>query len=184
MNWGVVKFGVVRRRGRSVVREPDQATDAERLAAVAAASRAGASARESWREWGGETAITDKGVPILDRDDGLARDAMAAARLAHESGVPLADLVSALARVETVRENARLAVAVAMAGPRASASLLGWLPVAGLAVGVVVEPRTVAVLATTGLGWGLVLVAVVLMALGRRWMAALLRTASAAGEIP
>lgn len=184
MRWSVAKFGVLRLRGRSVGREPDQTTDAERLAAVAAASRAGASARESWGQWGGETAITDEGVPILDRDDGLARDAMAAARLAHESGVPLADLVSALARVEAARENARLAIAVAMAGPRASASLLGWLPVAGLAIGVIVEPRTIAVLATTGLGWGLVFVAVVLMALGRGWMAALLRTASAAGEIP
>jgi tight adherence protein B len=179
-----VKSGFVRRGGRSVGREPDRATDAERLAAVAAASRAGASARESWGEWGGDTAITDEGVPILYRDDGLARDAMAAARLAHESGVPLADLVSALARVEAVRENARLAVTVAMAGPRASASLLGWLPVAGLAVGLVVEPRTIAVLATTGLGWGLVFVAAVLMVLGRRWMAALLRTASVAGELP
>jgi tight adherence protein B len=181
---GVVKVGVVRRRGRSAGREPDRATDAERLAAVAAASRSGASAREAWGEWGGETVLTDDGVPILDREDDLARDAMAAARLAHESGVPLADLVSALARVEAVRENARLAIAVAMAGPRASASLLGWLPVAGLAIGVVVEPRTIAVLATTGLGWGLVFVAVILMALGRRWMGAMLRTASAAGEIP
>jgi tight adherence protein B len=172
------------RHRRPVGRVRDDATDVERLAAVAAASRAGASARESWGEWGGETAITDDGVPILDRDDDLARDAMAAARLAHESGVPLADLVSALARVEVVRENARFAVAVAMAGPRASARLLGWLPVAGLAIGVVVEPRTIAVLATTVLGWGLVVVAVVLMAIGRRWMAALLRTASAAGAIP
>ena len=179
-----MKVGVVRRRGLSAGREPDRATDAERLAAVAAASRSGASAREAWGEWGGETVLTDDGVPILDREDDLARDAMAAARLAHESGVPLADLVSALARVEAVRENARLAVAVAMAGPRASANLLGWLPVAGLAVGAAVEPRTIAVLATTELGWALVFVAVVLMALGRRWMAALLRTASSSGEIP
>jgi tight adherence protein B len=123
-------------------------------------------------------------MPILDRDDDLARDAVAAARLAHESGVPLADLVSSLARVEAVRDNARLAVAVAMAGPRASASLLGWLPVAGLVISAVVEPRTVAVLVTTGLGWVLMVVALGLMAIGRRWMTALLRTASAAGEVP
>ncbi|NYI40282.1 type II secretion system F family protein [Demequina lutea] len=174
----------MRRRSGSVGREPELATDAERLAAVAAASRAGASAWESWRQWGDDTATTDEGVPILNRDDALARDAIAAARLAHESGVPLADLVSSLARVEAVRENARLAVGVAMAGPRASASLLGWLPVAGLLVSAVVDPRTVAVLATTRLGWGLIVVAVGLTAMGRRWMTTLLRTASAAGAVP
>ena len=172
------------RRRRSVERETERVTDSERLAAVAAASRSGASARESWREWGGDTAITDEGEPILARDDELARDAIAAARLAHESGVPLADLISSLARVEAVRENARSAVAVAMAGPRASARLLGWLPVAGLVVSVVVEPRTLAVVATTGLGWGVMAVAAGLMAAGRRWMTTLLRTASAAGEVP
>ncbi len=164
--------------------EPDQATDAERLATVAAASRAGASASESWGEWGTGVVTDDEGVPTLGRDDALARDAIAAARLAHSSGVPLGTLVSSLARVEAVRESARLAVTVAMAGPRASARLLGWLPVAGLVVGAIVEPRTIRVLGTTGLGWGLVVLAVTLMAIGRRWMAVLLRTASAAGEVP
>ncbi len=174
----------MRLRERAVDREPDPPTDAERLSAVAAASRAGASASDSWREWGDATATNDAGVPILGRDDALARDAMAAANLAHSSGVPLADLVAALARVEAVRESSRLAVIVAMAGPRASAALLGWLPVAGLLVGALVEPRTITVLATTGLGWGLVVVAVSLMVIGRRWMDALLRTASNAGEVP
>ena len=126
----------------------------------------------------------EEGVPVFDRDDDLARDAVAAARLAQESGVPLADLVSSLARVEAVRENARLAVSVAMAGPRASARLLGWLPVAGLVVSALVEPRTIAVLVTTGLGWGLAVLAGGLMTMGRRWMTALLRTASAAGAVP
>ncbi len=174
----------MRPRGGPGGRELEPATDAERLAAVAAASRAGASAAESWCEWGDGTAINDEGVPILDRDDSLARDAIAAARLAHSSGVPLADLVSALARVEAVRESARLAVTVAMAGPRASARLLGWLPVAGLVVGAIVEPRTITVLATTQLGWALVVIAVTLMTIGRRWMAALLRTAAVAGAVP
>ena len=174
----------VRLRKRAVGREPDPPTDAERLAAVAAASRAGASASDAWREWGDATATSDAGVPILGRDDALARDAMAAARLAHTSGVPLADLVAALARVEVVRESSRLAVIVALAGPRASAALLGWLPVAGLVVGAIVEPRTINVLATTGPGWGLVVVAVSLMTIGRRWMTALLHTASVAGEVP
>jgi len=168
----------------SRAREPEQATDAERLAAVAAASRSGAGASEAWGEWGAGITTNDAGVPLLGREDPLARDVIAAARLAHGSGVPLADLVSSLARVEAVRESARLAVTVAMAGPRASARVLGWLPVAGLALGAIVEPRTIAVLVATPFGWGLVAVAVTLTAIGRRWMTALLRTASIAGEVP
>lgn len=158
-------------------------SDAERLAAVAAASRSGASAPDSWREWGPDTSTTAEGVPILARDDDLARDALAAARLAHTSGVPLADLVSSLARVEAARERARLSVAVAMAGPRASARLLAWLPLAGLAMGAIVEPRTLAVLFTTALGGVLLTVAAALMALGRAWMNSLLRAAAKAGEV-
>ncbi|NTV39747.1 MAG: hypothetical protein HGA51_07300 [Demequinaceae bacterium] len=169
---------------RPVEGETEHIADAERLAAVAAASRAGASCAQSWAEWGEGAATDPSGVPVFDRDDALARDAVAAARLAHSSGVPLADLVASLARVEAARESSRLAVTVALAGPRASAGLLGWLPVAGLVVGAIVEPRSIAVLATTGLGWGLMGVAAALMVAGRRWMTALLRAASAAGDVP
>ncbi len=171
-------------RGRGAKPVTQSVTDAERLTAVAAASRAGASTTDSWGEWGDGVCTDDEGVPILGREDDLARDAIAAARLAHASGVPLAALVSSLARVEAVRESARLAVSVAMAGPRASARLLGWLPPAGLAMGAIVEPGVIKVLATTGLGWGLIVSAVALMAIGRRWMTVLLRTATAAGEVP
>ena len=177
-------MAVVKWLRRSVDRELEQPTDVERLAAVAAASRSGASARQSWREWGDGTATSEEGVPILGRNDDLARDAVAAARLAHESGVPLADLVSSLARVEAVRESSRLAVGVAMAGPRASANLLGWLPGAGLLISAIVEPRTIVVLVTSALGWSLIAVALGLTVIGRRWMTTLLRTASAAGDVP
>lgn len=157
--------------------------DGERLAAVAAASRSGASAEQAWSEWDrAGVAVTD-GVPDLGRADPLARDAVAAARLAHTAGIPLADLVSELARVEAVREGARRSRDVALAGPRASARLLGWLPIAGLALGAIVEPRTVVVLATTPLGWGLAVIAATLMIAGRRWMGAMTRAAVEAGRL-
>jgi len=167
------------------------ASDSERLAAVAAASRAGASATDAWREWdaggggggGGGMAVVD-GVPDLRRSDPLARDVIAAARLAHSSGVPLADLVSALARVEAAREAARLSREASLAGPRASARLLGWLPIAGLALGAIVEPRTLLVLAATPFGWVLCAVAAALVVVGRRWMSALVRGATEAGRVP
>lgn len=156
----------------------------ERLAAVAAASRSGASAADAWREWDRGTVVKADGVPDLGRSDPLARDALAAARLAHRSGVPLADLVSALARVETVREAGRLSREVALAGPRASARLLSWLPLVGLALGVLVEPRTLAVLFATPVGWVMLTTAAALMAVGRRWMGALVRRAVESGRVP
>jgi len=159
-------------------------SDSERLAAVAAASRAGASAADAWREWDqGDVSVVD-GVPDLKRADPLARDALAAARLAHSSGVPLADLLSALARVEAVRESARLSREASLAGPRASARLLGWLPLAGLALGALVEPRTLVVLVATPLGWVLCGAALALVVAGRRWMSALVRAAVEAGRVP
>jgi len=179
-----------RRRGVVAPMEA-AASDSERLAAVAAASRAGASATDAWREWdaggggggGGGMAVVD-GVPDLRRSDPLARDVIAAARLAHSSGVPLADLVSALARVEAAREAARLSREASLAGPRASARLLGWLPIAGLALGAIVEPRTLLVLAATPFGWVLCAVAAALVVVGRRWMSALVRGATEAGRVP
>jgi tight adherence protein B len=171
-------------RKRQVAHPAAVIGDGERLAAVAAASRSGASAEQAWGEWDPAGVAVADGVPDLGRSDPLARDARAAARLAHSAGIPLADLVSELARVETVRDGARRALDVALAGPRASARLLGWLPVAGLALGAIVEPRTVVVLATTPMGWALAIIAAALMVAGRRWMGALTRTATEAGRLP
>jgi len=168
---------------RAAAGAPGPATDAERLAAVAAAARAGASAIDAWAEWGGGSITVVDGVPLLERSDPLARDVVAAARLAHSSGVPLADLVSSLARVEAAREAAKLARDVALAGPRASARLLGWLPVAGLGLGTIVEPRTLGVLVATPLGWVLAVLATVLTVAGRAWMRALVRGATDAGVV-
>lgn len=166
---------------------PDPAalvSDAERLAAVASAARSGLSAAQAWDSWAGSPVTVVEGVPQLGRSDPLARDAMAAARLAHTAGVPLGDLVGALARLEAVRESARLSRGVALAGPLASAKLLTWLPAVGLALGVVVEPAAARVLAATPFGWGLLAVAAFLVTAGRRWMRTLVRAAQRAGEVP
>lgn len=159
-------------------------SDTERLAAVAAAARSGLTAEQAWAEWDGGRTAVDDGVPRLDRDDALAADARVAARLARSAGVPLSELVGALARLEAAREQARLSREVALAGPRASSRLLTWLPALGLALGVIVEPATARVLFATPLGWALALVAALLVGVGRAWMRALVRAAVDHGAVP
>ncbi len=160
----------------------DGRSGAERLAAVAAMSRAGASTREAWSAWGeGVEWVEESG--LLRGAAGESRviaDAERATRLSATAGVPLADVLEALARLEAQREEAEIARDVAAAGPRASARTLMWLPAAGLALGVIVEPRVVSVLAS-GLGVALFVFAGLLTWVGRRWLAALIATARGRG---
>ncbi len=162
----------------------EQRTDIERIVAVAAASRAGLGAADAWRAWDPSVDLDGEGAPIWDREDVLASEACAAARLAHASGVPLADVLDALARVERARVGAIRRRQAALAGARASARVLGWLPAVGMVLGLAVEPRTAAVLVGTPFGWALLGASGLLVWLGRWWMRALVRSAVAAGRVP
>lgn len=170
--------------GRQKVAEPAPPTPAERLAAVAAASRSGLSAPEAWSEWDASGVyLDDAGAPQVERVSGRLRASLATAgRLAAATGVPLADVLQELARVETAREEAALACETAAAGPRASARVLAWLPVAGLAVATVVEPASVRLMVTTPLGWALLAIGAALTWAGRSWMGSLTSAATRSGD--
>ncbi len=162
----------------------EESTDLERIVAVASASRAGLGAADAWHAWDTDVELDGDGAPAWNRDDALAGEARAAARLAHSSGVPLADVLDALARVERARIGAIRRRQAAVAGARASARLLAWLPAAGMALGVVVEPRTATVLLGTPFGWALLGASGLLVWVGRWWMRALVRSAIVAGQVP
>jgi tight adherence protein B len=162
----------------------EQPTDVERLVAVAAASRAGLAAPDAWRAWDPTLALDGEGAPVWTREGALAGEVCAAARLAHSSGVPLAEVLDALVRVERARAGASRRRDAALAGARASARVLGWLPLVGIALGLLVEPRTAAVLLATPFGWALIVASALLVWLGRWWMRALVRAAVAAGHVP
>jgi tight adherence protein B len=159
-------------------------TDIERIVAVASASRAGLGAADAWLAWDPDLELDGEGAPVWDRDDPLAGEACAAARLAHASGVPLADVLDALARVERARIGADQRREAALAGARASARVLAWLPAVGMTLGLAVEPRTATVLLGTPFGWALLCASGLLVWLGRWWMRALVRSAVAAGRVP
>ena len=98
--------------------------------------------------------------------------------VAESAGAPLAlalgELASALRdNAETERE-----VEVALAGPRATGRLVGWLPVAGLGLGALIGVDPVGALTHSAIGWVLLAVGAGLVGGGRLWTAALTRQAA------
>lgn len=113
--------------------------------------------------------------------DGALPGTLAACRLTHEIGAPLAEVLERCAAGITEAGHARAARAVALAGPRATARLLGWLPLIGLGLGAAVGADPLDVLLSGGLGSACLVLGVVLMLAGRWWVSTLVRVAGAAG---
>lgn len=114
------------------------------------------------------------------RDPGAqaaARTVVAASRLTHTLGAPLAEVLERCATTVAEEEQARDARRVALAGPRSTARILAGLPLLGLLLGAGLGADPVA--AATDGGWGTasVLGGLVLLAAGRRWTRALVAAA-------
>ncbi|MFV0425502.1 MAG: type II secretion system F family protein [Beutenbergiaceae bacterium] len=123
---------------------------------------------------------------LLRRRTPASRSAVAAAtaacRLSGQSGAPLVEvidlLVHGIAEAKEVDDLRR----VALAGPRASARLLAWLPVFGIGLGILIGADPVGVLLSGGIG-GLCLVGgTALFVAGRRWVTHLVGVAEQAGR--
>lgn len=158
-------------------------SDAQRIVAVAAASRSGAGAAKAWQAWGeGAPAVGEDGALTWERADGLARELGAAAELSRATGAPLADVLDAIAGVERAREESERALEVALAGPRASSRILGVLPLVGIALAVIVETRTLKVLVQP-IGLACLAGAIALNVAGVAWIRAMTRAAADAGRV-
>lgn len=97
--------------------------------------------------------------------------------VADDAGAPLAPALGELAAAlrdiaETERE-----VDVALAGPRATGRLVGWLPLVGLGLGIVIGVDPIGALTGSGVGWVLLVIGAALVAVGRFWTARLTRRA-------
>lgn len=155
------------------------------LAAVAAALRAGAPPALAWqRGWG---VRCDDGVPRWDElvarcggDRSVAAAVRAAARLSGATGAPPAAVLDRLGGV--LADEAEIAGQrrAAMAGPRATARLLTWLPAFGVVLGAAVGADPVGVLLDGRGGTLLLLGSVLLTWSGRRWSQRLLAAAARA----
>jgi len=152
------------------------------LADVTALLRSGMDPSRAWAAAGVE--VDAEGLPRVDRLGGdavAARCALAGSRLAREVGAPLARVLmavdEALARVAVARDAAE----AALAGPRMSAQILRWLPLVGVGLAALVDPRAVRTLVMSPAGWVLAAAAAGLTWGGARWMARMVRAAGGPG---
>jgi tight adherence protein B len=101
--------------------------------------------------------------------------------IAEASGCPLADVLTRFAAQLEVEDDAEAARQTALAGPRATVSLLTWLPLMGLGLGIALGVDPVAILVGTPLGLAAMAAGLVLTVAARIWSARLVRAAAGAG---
>ncbi len=101
--------------------------------------------------------------------------------IAEASGCPLADVLTRFAAQLEVEDDAEAARQTALAGPRATVSLLTWLPLMGLGLGIALGVDPVAILIGTPLGLASLAAGLILTVTGRIWSARLVQAAAGAG---
>ncbi|WP_062518364.1 type II secretion system F family protein [Demequina gelatinilytica] len=145
----------------------------ESLPRVVGLLRAGLPVAEAWERAGVALPSSPAG--------GLDRAVAAAADLAARTGAPLSAMLLAIARAAADRRESEALRRAALAGPRLSARVLSWLPLAGIGLGALVDPRTLGVLAATPLGWVLLALGAMLTWAGRAWTRRIVRRAEGTG---
>ena len=143
--------------------------------------RAGHQPPRAWLEVYGVATESD-GAPAIPPTSDAARGLRAAGRLAFRSGIALAPVLDRLAEVEDERHRAESARTAALAGPRASARTLRWLPAVGVAFAAVVNTAALTWLATSVAGWICVALAATLWWAGSQWLGAIVTRAERAGR--
>lgn len=101
--------------------------------------------------------------------------------IAEASGCPLADVLTRFASQLEVEDDADAARQTALAGPKATVSLLTWLPLMGLGLGITLGVDPLAILLGTPLGLAALAAGIALTVAGRVWSAKLVAAAAGAG---
>ncbi|WP_040894598.1 type II secretion system F family protein [Yaniella halotolerans] len=110
---------------------------------------------------------------------GQARDwqqLAATLTLAQHTGMSLSEVLYRLADALEAGEDAQQARDAASAGPKSTANLLAWLPVAGVGLAHMLG-ASIGQLLTSVTGWLLVVSGVVLAVIGRVWTRRMMKTA-------
>ncbi|MGG5174856.1 hypothetical protein ACQQCD_07525 [Pseudarthrobacter sp. J1763] len=98
--------------------------------------------------------------------------------VAEASGCPLADVLSRFATQLEQEADAQASRDTALAGPQATASLLGWLPLMGFGLGLLMGVDPVAVIVGSPVGVVVFIAGIILMMAGRIWSSKLVQTAA------
>lgn len=112
-----------------------------------------------------------------DSSDQLTRRALAAVRLAEQTGAPLAEVIERIEADARSADRALAASGAQVAGAQATAYLLAGLPVAGLGLGYAIGADPLPVLLHTPIGAACALGAVVLQLAGLGWAGRITRPA-------
>lgn len=154
-------------------RRVDGAAIARRIDQVAVLVAAGVPPPRAWTLVGG----------LPDGDDPAWQDVRTVLAVAKHTGAPVADALRALAAAMRRTAASDRAVRVALAGPRTSARVVLTLPVFGLALASAWGTGAVEVLVTGPVGWCCTVSAALLVVVGRRWSAGLVRRATPDGRV-
>lgn len=101
--------------------------------------------------------------------------------IAEASGCPLAEVLTRFAAQLEVEDDAEAARQTALAGPKATVTLLTWLPMLGLGLGILLGVDPLAILLGTPIGMASFAAGVALTVAGRVWSARLVQAAAGAG---
>ncbi|WP_461187764.1 hypothetical protein [Arthrobacter sp. Z4-13] len=119
--------------------------------------------------------------PRPDREFRIWSELAACFDIAEASGCPLADVLTRFAGQLEVEDDADAARQTALAGPKATVSLLTWLPLMGLGLGIALGVDPLAILLSTPLGLAALAAGIALTVAGRVWSAKLVAAAAGAG---
>ncbi len=176
------------RRARKVAVEPGLL-----VSEVATRLRSGASTEVAWRQALMRLGMVDVGDAELDRYgvpqalrrlwDMPARQqrkngdmkmgippAIAVCRMSHLTGAPTADVLDSCAHGVMEAAEAAAARRVALAGPKASARMLSWLPLVGLGLGIVMGADPIGFLAGSMIGVSCLMVGLAFEVVGILWV--------------
>jgi tight adherence protein B len=136
------------------------------------------------------------GRPIAETIRGAARQAFpgqgsrerriwgelaACFEVAETSGCPLAEILSRFASQLEAEDDADAARRTALAGPKATVRLLGWLPVMGLGLGIALGTDPIGILLGSPFGVAALVAGMLLTLAGRVWSSKLVRAAAGSG---
>ncbi|MEU2199926.1 hypothetical protein [Isoptericola sp. NPDC019482] len=176
---------VLLHRGRDASTEADAVRVA--VAQVVALLRAGAPPAAAWSRALG-VPVDTTGVPdqaaLAPMVGGArhARSVVAATVLARDVGAPLASVLDAVSGALVAEAEARAERDASLAGPRATARVLMWLPLLGAALGWVLGADPLATALDGGVGSAAVGLGLLLLAAGWAWTRRLVAAARTAGE--
>ncbi len=145
------------------------------LASARAAAAGGTPVSEAIRR------TLDSASTVRNREARIWSELAACLDIAEASGCPLADVLTRFAAQLEVEDDADAARQTALAGPKATVTLLTWLPLMGLGLGAALGVGPVAVLLGTPLGLAALAAGIALTAAGRVWSSRLVSAAAGAG---